>query len=769
MKIKKILKLQNLGLYKDFAWDNNCPEFKQFNFFYGWNYSGKTSLSRLFRCLEKKIKHQDYPNIQFQLDTDINRKTSGKISEKDIGDEFPVRVFNEDFVEENFRWDDENHKINPVLVLGKESIDLREQLKENEAKKQKIEEDKTKVEKELNEKKTELEKVFTNKASEIRQILGITNPREFDKNNLNATIRKFETNFSDNIFTDDEEKQQLDLYRNQTKYESVNTLSFDLKANSIYQEVKNVCERRITAQQIIEKLKSNPELNQWVKTGLDLHKKEKCCQFCGNRLPNDLFDKLQKHYSDGYDQLMQDLKKLEEEINTHRNYISNIQFTDKARLYPELAEQYEQRKEELKKKLQGDDSDYINLLNTLIKKIEEKRNKPFDSLNIDLSTTELDEHISQCVKELNNIIENNNTKIKQSEDRQQLKKKLIKHYSAKFIEEIKYLDFKKEMDELEKQKNEKQKELDDTYQAINDINSQIKQANIGAEKINNYLQQFFRDDQIKLNPLDEGTYQLKRAENIAKNLSTGEKNIISLIYFITKLEEDNFDKPNAIVFIDDPVSSLDSNHIFQVYGFLSEKLKGCGQVFITTHNFDFFNLLKDMVKSDPDGTPKKEKENYYLIKKVQSNDEKISTMAELPKVLRKFKSEYNYLFSTLKEFNDSNDKSNFELLYMMPNIARRFLESYLFAKYPDGSRFKEKVDKFFKDFNDDSTKRTTLKILDEYSHEENSEHTQKFPDINEIEPAVKTILEVLESKDKEHYDALCTSLKQENPPHNQIR
>ncbi len=756
MKIKIIEKIQNLATYSDFKWNNNCPEFKQFNFFYGWNYSGKTSLSRLVRCFEEKKIHPDYPGLKFTLKTE-----TGNISEKDIEQGFPIRIFNEDFVEENFRWNDENHKIDPVLILGKESIELQEKLKKEEGKKQKIEEEKTTIEKGLNEKKTKLDSDLTNKASEIRKILGITNQREFDKSKLKENIEKINTNISNYILSDDEENKNLRLYRDQTNYQTINPLSLELKADLLYQQVRNVCERKITAQQIIEKLKNNPELNQWVRKGLDLHKNEKYCQFCGNKLPDDLFEKLNKHFSEEYDRLMQELKLFEEEINTHKNYISNIQFTDKARFYPDFVEEYEKKIEVLKNKLQND---YISALNTLIKKIEEKRSKAFDNLHINLSITELEKQINQDIKEINTIINNNNIKIKQLEnEKKEIKEKLISHYSAKAIDEIKYFDLKNEIEETENQKNEKQKELDNISQSINKINTQIKRANIGAEKINNYLRQFFGDDQIKLNPLDDGTYQIQRAENIAKNLSTGEKNIISLIYFITKLEENNFDKSSAIIFIDDPVSSLDSNHIFQVYGFLSEKLKGCGQVFITTHNFDFFNLLKDMVKSDQDGTSngksKKDKENYYLIKKIQSNGKKISTITELPNVIRKFKSEYNYLFLTLKEFNDSNDKNNFELLYILPNIARRFLESYLFAKYPDGSKYKDKANKFFKDFTDNSVKQTTLKILDEYSHEENPEHTQKFPDINEVETAVNTILSILENKDKEHYNALIESIK----------
>ncbi|MCS7214506.1 MAG: hypothetical protein NZ927_09885, partial [Candidatus Calescibacterium sp.] len=57
-------------------------------------------------------------------------------------------------------------------------------------------------------------------------------------------------------------------------------------------------------------------------------------------------------------------------------------------------------------------------------------------------------------------------------------------------------------------------------------------------------------------------------------------------------------------------------------------------------------------------------------------------------------------------------------------------------------------------------KQAVLKLLDEYSHEENPEHALKFPDINEIDNCVNLILELLEKKDQEHYNALIQSLNE---------
>ena len=59
--IRKILKVDNFAVFNNFKWDaettnadGNPLQFEKINIIYGRNYSGKTTLSRLFRSLETK-------------------------------------------------------------------------------------------------------------------------------------------------------------------------------------------------------------------------------------------------------------------------------------------------------------------------------------------------------------------------------------------------------------------------------------------------------------------------------------------------------------------------------------------------------------------------------------------------------------------------------------------------------------------------------------------------------------------------------------------
>ncbi|ELD5377981.1 AAA family ATPase, partial [Campylobacter jejuni] len=66
MKILKFNEI-NFGSYKNFKWGNNLEEFKTINIFYGRNYSGKTTLSRIARSFELKKHNEDFLDGNFKI------------------------------------------------------------------------------------------------------------------------------------------------------------------------------------------------------------------------------------------------------------------------------------------------------------------------------------------------------------------------------------------------------------------------------------------------------------------------------------------------------------------------------------------------------------------------------------------------------------------------------------------------------------------------------------------------------------------------------
>ena len=93
--IKRIDYITNFGIYKNFNW-NSVPglvDFSQKNLFYGWNYSGKTTLSRIFCSLQNKKMFDTYSSGDFKVVTDSDSFNKTNL------EEFPFKllVFNSDY------------------------------------------------------------------------------------------------------------------------------------------------------------------------------------------------------------------------------------------------------------------------------------------------------------------------------------------------------------------------------------------------------------------------------------------------------------------------------------------------------------------------------------------------------------------------------------------------------------------------------------------------------------------------------------------------
>ena len=298
---------------------------------------------------------------------------------------------------------------------------------------------------------------------------------------------------------------------------------------------------------------------------------------------------------------------------------------------------------------------------------------------------------------------------------------------------------------------------------IDETEKQLSESVKGAEKVNKYIRQLFQHDGIKIEVTEDNKFSVSRNNKPAKNLSEGEKTVISFAYFIAGLEDKNTKLEKSIVFIDDPVSSLDNNHLFNTYAFIKSKLANCGQLFISTHNLEFLNLMKDFLGEIKDQNNKKMYLNdrkkdlpklpCYLVQKEWNETINQSKIVDLPKELKIYKSEYIYLFSVMLNFENYNG-TDFDMMYLLPNVERRFLEGYLGLRYPDGRPWKDKFDKLIKD----ETKRNLVyKFVNEFSHNQSTMRSLKFPDMEECKCAINIIIEGLKNNDKDHYDALCES------------
>jgi wobble nucleotide-excising tRNase len=729
--ITKINKVKDFGVLKNFN-GSSLPEFKTFNLIYGWNYSGKTTLSRVFRCLEKGKLHDDYLLATFELENTTTKYDNTFAIKPNI------RVFNSDFVKENLKWDSNNFE--PIFLLGEENIELQKELSQKE---KDLATDETKL---AEAKRLRLEKLntqntaLTNKAREITNLLSLG--RTFDRDKLKHLVESVKSNVATYTLSEkDFDKYKTQAISNEQK-PPIGEITFSIPdLETLKTEVQTILDRQAASTNKIQKLLESQPISDWVETGKNLHEGKSYCEFCGNTLPADLLTKLNEHFSKDYDLLKTDIEtKLRTLTASKINLISPLP-TETA-FYTDLLPNFRAMKPLLEKEI----NNFNNSIASLIKDLESKKNKPFDKLDV-TEFTDNKTSLETALTNFNAVVKSNDQRTSDfTTEKNAAIEKLKEHFAAEFETIESYSAIQSQLTNEQLAIDTKNANIEEQKQAINLIKSKLDETVKGAGVVNDYLKIFFGKDDIQITPTTDKKFQLLRETDVAKNLSEGEKTAIAFAYFTAKLEEQNNKITDTIVYIDDPVSSLDSNHLFNIYSFIKNKYSEIKQLTISTHNFEFFNLVKDWFN---DAVKAKDRE-YFLVQRENNGKSKESGLYPIHKLLLDFKSEYHYLFSIINDFHKS-PTTDFYHLYNLPNILRRFLEAFLGFKIPKHQGLYKKLDCLI---SDQIVRERVWKFINQYSHNTSLPRSLNFPDLKECTDIVEIVINAVKNMDKQHYDVL---------------
>jgi wobble nucleotide-excising tRNase len=683
--ITKINKIRDFGVLKNFN-GSALPEFKTFNLIYGWNYSGKTTLSRVFRCLEKGKLHDDYLTATFEMENATSKYDNTFAVKPNI------RVFNSDFVKENLKWDADN--IEPIFLLGAENIELQTELKQKENDLATAETELAEANRLRTDKQNRLNTALTNKAREITNLLSLG--RTFDRDRLKQLVEKVKGNVASySLSQSDFDKYKAQAISNEQKpHIGEITLSIADLA-TLKTEVETILHRQAASTNKIQKLLDSKPISDWVETGKSLHEGKADCEFCGNTLPTDLLVKLNEHFSKDYDQLKIDI---EAKLNalTATKIILIAPLPTVTAFYTDIVPDFRAKKPLLETEI----INFNNAIASLIKDLENKRDKPFDKIDVSPFTNNKTT-LETALTNFNEVIKTNDQRTAGfTTEKNAAIEKLKEHFAADFETTETYSAIQTQLTNEQTAIDAKVVTIAGQKQAITLIKSQLDETVKGAGVVNDYLKIFFGKDDIQITPTTDKKFQLLRGTDIAKNLSEGEKTAIAFAYFTAKLEEQNNKIADTIIYIDDPISSLDSNHLFNIYSFIKNTFyefktdpitnKGahtakCKQLFISTHNFDFHNLVFDWFKG-----LKNENQAYWIIERHKNSYKDESVVKQNSNLLTSFNSEYAYLFSLLHNFQ-TNPIDTYEFLYHLPNVARRFVETFLNFKYLERKAIDESI------------------------------------------------------------------------------
>ena len=782
LEIKKI-DIKDFGCYKDYRQHSQSGIGNDFNdgrvnIFYGRNYSGKSTYSKIFQSIELKQLPKKYGDIDFEIK--LANQTFIKSNEITTH-MLPIdcKVFNQRFIDDNIYLHNDNKLNSFQISIGsdtnetlKKIEDIRlNELKPRNEKLSQIESNITEKQKKNKISKDSLDSKLRTTASKIKNL---KNPSVVVGNKYD--IRDIKKEFSEHssqfpILPSQSDKDALAelekkinqakiriLEKNINKPQKIDLVSSDKNFNFtlFLENTKKLLSKVVSVSNILDEYKNSPDKINWIKHGVDIHgENPEKCVFCGNSIDGGFIKNLKLAFSDEISSLENELAKRKSEIKSEIQKLNSIPNINKEDYFNDSAADIQNINKDIRNVI----SDRKEALKTLESKIFEKQRDIFSKIEInDLNWSDF----SEIQVEIDSLYNSTIKQIEQFEDRKIKSIDFLRRYYI--VKEFPISEFTKlsnEVDKLEedideefKEQKKLKEEKEKFEQDIIELERSLKSESEAVKRINMILQNSLSHSEISLGSVDdeEGIYfEVSRNEARAYNLSEGEKSLIAFAYYIARLESlSTEEKSKTILFIDDPISSLDENNIFYIYNLifcLLEK-KEFLQYFLSTHNLDFLKYTnKFSVKKD-----------YYLIEKTKEaeNTPSRSYIKKLPKYLSNKVTEFVFLFEQIyRVATEEENENNFSVFYNFPNNGRKFIETLLYFKYPD---YKTKNDDKINSYFGNENAAFIQRINNEYSHgEDRFDRTRNPINTSEFMHDARIILSALYQNDPEQFKSFLNN------------
>lgn len=699
----------------------------------------------------------------------------------------PIYVYNSDFVKENLKFihDDTQNVESFSVTLGGDNQkildriqELKDELGSNEEnsesgiyfsiknKKNEV----TRAQTAFNNKNSELQNHLSNKASGQSNSIR-TQHNKFGDSNYNITKLNREVQLviqsTYKPLTDDIKDQHEKLILQIKKDRPPALSTFNTNFSDIVKAIERILKSQVGQSNKIEELVQNGILNKWVEVGLEYHEGRATCAFCSNTISTERLESLRQHFDEESQKLKERIQSGINQINQEKQMISNTGF-DISHFYDNFHAQLSQITTNIKSLVFKQNESFDQLISYL----EAKKDKLFSVVDF-TSPIDYSAEIQKNFDDVNSIREKHFIQTDRLEqDQNDAKSALRLDHIYQFLQDIDYTNLTTQINILKQAITPHKSEFDtlgarerEILTSIKNEENKLKSESEACIRINNILKHDFGHQALHLEAVEVNEhlgktikFEIQRNGVKAHNLSEGECSLISFCYFLARIQDDLDQGKKPIIWIDDPISSLDSNHIFFIYSLINDKIcvdKLFSQLFISTHNLEFLKYLKRLdVSFNNNGATPNLKINKYLIQREEEN----SAITIMPIYMSEYATEFNYLFQQIHTCATTNliTDQNHSCFYNFGNNARKFIEIYSFYKFPSHMTDDERLKLFW---NDGNLHRFFIgRINNELSHCSGVfERGMSMIDEAEIQKAAKAIIMKVQA-DIKQYDALLESI-----------
>ena len=740
--LKKLVEIDH-KCFRQFKW-GALPELARFNLFYGWNGTGKTTLSNLLADIDRKAPI-GIGKVVFRID-DMN--IQGDQLGQD-GQSLPrIRVFNQRYVESSIfsRFDNLEH----IVFFGEKTVEHEQQRKAAVDEQAKLREEYKVLSPKKAKAAKELDTYKQDQAQAIKTLLrtaGQDKYTNYNKSHFEVRCDRFNPEF-DVALGDDERAALVATLRTDIRPTLQVQKSTNPVSNPLLETIRLILAASPT-NVAIENLKNDSQLAGWVGQGLQLHQHRdaKTCLFCENALGEDRIKRLEQHFDLSFRVLSQQLTDLLQSIQQLRNSANNFKPYQTTSVYPQLAEQLNA----LNVALETRQTEFLKNIQIVEDSLKAKRSNIFMAAEAPPELSNLlskGEVLCDSATEIQTLLAEHNRIT--NDFNAQISRAKAKLESDLIASAITTNTEKKELAKSTTESLDKCRTRGlELTEIIKKLDEELTETAAPAESLNQDLALYLGHSELTLTHHGNG-YSITRGDEGARDLSEGEKTAFALLYFLKSLEDHRGKLEEAIVVIDDPVSSLDASALFTAFGFIKERTEKAKQIIVLTHDFAFFNLVKGWFRL----FDKQNQSRYYSLTSLMSTAGKCATVTVMDRLLKDFASEYQYLFHLVKKGATAEGKELSEL-YGLPNVGRRLLEHFIAFKFPGGHGKEELLVRMKKLELDSKTLALLNRFLNIHSHGDgiaSAEHDLNL--LAETPKVMQAILEVMRKEDKEHVDRL---------------
>ena len=392
--LRSIERIKKLGVYQTYIKPAGTKEFASKNLIYGWNYSGKTTLSRLFGKLEARSPHPDFKDCEFTFNGGADAITERNFHESVIS----VRVFNSDFVRNNLSFDSGN--CNAILLLGKESEEAQSRINKFKDRVKAATECSLGLKKKHDQHTEAIREAKRIFAQNIRLSIKVD---PYNAAHLDNDILAIDLLGASQLMSEKDLMDAIDLALtpDSKKPLEVSPVHSAPTIKKLHEEANSLLSTTPTFSNTLKHLEENPAIERWIEGGLGLHAEPGTCEFCGNTVTQDRLDAFRSHFSKDLAEHKNKVLDLQRRVDAAA---INIELPRSAELNPQFKDAYIEACKPLEEKVRAFDS----ALTTLVEEIKCKVEFPRKSIKSAPISEDIESDISNTLAAINEVIIANN-------------------------------------------------------------------------------------------------------------------------------------------------------------------------------------------------------------------------------------------------------------------------------------------------------------------------------------------------------------------------